>query len=582
MGRLARGGAVLASAIGRGTSCLSEKNDVMVARSAAWLRRYGFAVIVYLGVTWLTDAYLMGDSIWYANDILASRLWEFGHLLWRPLGWLVSQVFMPFSRPMVEADARANVIAILMALNWLAGLLSVFMLHSVVSKISQRAWVPHFATLAFVVSQGFLNFAQTGTSYLPGLSLLLLGMYLSIRDGDRADPSSRTGVPAGLALAGAVLLWFPYILSIPAGLAFPLAVFGIRGSQWRLVLRTAVACALGIVLMYGTVAASIGIYTFAGFQEWIVSSAHGITGVNGLPRMALGLARSFTNMGNDGIILKRFLLGDPYNPVSVWGVVQLSPWKVVLFYLFVGSMVIALLRSELGKRTLAILILSAIPNIAFAMSWQGGDIERYLPLYPFVFVSLSNALASDRSSALLKGIAFAFLASAAVSNIGVMAKSVLLHHQQQVMVRIKDLQPFLKPQSRVVTVKPHDEVWALCKNSPFHSICRSGFPWPHALVAPGSPWILRWREDFASLALSLWAEGGDVWASKRVFARRPRAEWNWAEGDDPGISWADIFVLFSRLEVGPSVGGDDGFALLLPSSKNRDALKEIARRHRPI
>ena len=60
-----------------------------------------------------------------------------------------------------------------------------------------------------------------------------------------------------------------------------------------------------------------------------------------------------------------------------------------------------------------------------------------------------------------------------------------------------------------------------------------------------------------------------MWIRKRVLAARPRPEWNWVEGADPRLSWAGIHTFFSRLDVGQSIGDDDGFALLLSSPNNR-------------
>ena len=151
-------------------------------RWSAWFRRYSLVLVAYLGATWVTDAHFMGDTVGYAEAILASRLGEFGHVLWYPLGWSLSQLFMLASRFMVAADARTYVIMTLMTISWLAGLLSVFMLHGLVRRISEREWVANVATTGLIFSQGFLNFAHTGCSYVPGLSLLLTGIYLSATD----------------------------------------------------------------------------------------------------------------------------------------------------------------------------------------------------------------------------------------------------------------------------------------------------------------------------------------------------------------------------------------------------------------
>src|SRR2546427_759819 len=121
-------------------------------------------------------------------------------------------------------------------------------------------------------SQGFLNFAQTGCSYVPGLSLLLLAIYLSVTGGEKPEPSSTRAWGARVTLAGAVGLWFPYVLSVPAALASPLLVFTPDRRRWRFVGQGAVAFALASAVMYGAAAVLQGIYTVAGFTEWIASN----------------------------------------------------------------------------------------------------------------------------------------------------------------------------------------------------------------------------------------------------------------------------------------------------------------------
>ncbi len=549
------------------------KRTVVPLRWRAWFRRYSLILLVYLGATFVTHAHFMGDTVGYAQAILASRFGEFGHLLWYPLGWSLSKLWMLASRPMVAEDARTNVIMTLITISWLAGLLSVFMLHGVVRKISRQEWVANVAAIGLIFSQAFLNYAQTGSSYVPGLSLLLVGIYLSVAGGETPEQSFGKGWGAGVALAGAVGLWFNYVLAVPAALASPLLVLGPDKRTWRFVRQGAVAFALAAALMYGSAALLQGIHTVAGLKEWIVSSAHGITGSNGVPRMVLGLSRSFINMGNDGTIFKRFVVHDPLNPVSLSAMFRLGLWKLILFYLLLGAIALMLMRSQRSKRILGLLVLNGIPVLAFAVLWEGGGIERYLPLYPVFFVSLAYCLSRDRSSPAFKVVVVAFLAVATVSNVGVMATPVLAHRQNQMVMRIKDLLPLLKPQSLVITVNQQDEVWAFYWSFPLHPINRAGSLSVQHLVEPGTNQALQWRHGFASRTFSVWSASGDVWVSKRVLSPHPRPEWAWVEGSDPRVSWTEIYGSFSRLEMGRSVGGGDGFVLLLSSPKNRESLR---------
>ena len=74
----------------------------------------------------------------------------------------------------------------------------------------------------------------------------------------------------------------------------------------------------------------------------------------------------------------------------------------------------------------------------------------------------------------------------------------------------------------------------------------------------------------------VWDNGGDVWISDRVFSERPLREWNWIEGADRNLSWKEFNAFFSQMEMGDTVGGQDGFRLLRTSERNRSLLTGIA------
>jgi len=102
-----------------------------------------------------------------------------------------------------------------------------------------------------------------------------------------------------------------------------------------------------------------------------------VAGVRGVRRTIFGFAHSFIDLGKDGVLFKRFLLHDPYNPVSLRQLVRLSLWKLALFYAVVLAIATRLARSG-RSNVLAICALSAGPVLVFAVFWFGGDIERYL------------------------------------------------------------------------------------------------------------------------------------------------------------------------------------------------------------
>jgi FtsH-binding integral membrane protein len=191
---------------------------------------------IYALATWLTDAYFMGDTPGYVASIRAHEnggtyiwdnpFWEFGHLLWRPAGHLAFHLLRPLTTLSVGADERLQVTLALMWVNWVAGLACVLLLRRLLSRVAHRTWIVVLLTIIFVMSNAFLDYAQTGCAYVPGLALLLLGLYLLARSSSDSDRAGRwltlDVLVAGASLAGAVCLWFPYVLVVPAALATPL------------------------------------------------------------------------------------------------------------------------------------------------------------------------------------------------------------------------------------------------------------------------------------------------------------------------------------------------------------------------
>src|ERR687889_167414 len=108
-------------------------------------------------------------------------------------------------------------------------------MHALVRRVCHATWVAYLTTVAFIFSQAFLNYTQTGCSYVPGLAFLLLGIYLLVRDGERVEHLWRTALLAGLAFAVAVGLWVPYLWAVPAAVAAPLALYSWKARrQWQL------------------------------------------------------------------------------------------------------------------------------------------------------------------------------------------------------------------------------------------------------------------------------------------------------------------------------------------------------------
>ena len=79
-----------------------ERSGLPRVQICSGLRPYAYVSGVYVFSTWLTRPFLQGDTSDYAASIVAQmrggyyEFWEFGHLLWRPLGWLAFRVSNSF------------------------------------------------------------------------------------------------------------------------------------------------------------------------------------------------------------------------------------------------------------------------------------------------------------------------------------------------------------------------------------------------------------------------------------------------------------------------------------------------------
>jgi hypothetical protein len=133
----------------------------------------------------------------------------------------------------------------------------------------------------------------------------------------------------------------------------------------------------------------------------------------------------------------------------------------------------------------------------------------------------------------------------------------------------------LKPESRVATTHLQDELNSFTRDFLFNPINRNGNLRYSPVIAMNATDGDRWRSNFASVVNEVWSRGGDMWVSKRLITERPRPEWAWVEGDDPRISWNDLYKFFSQFEFNQSAGGEDGFLLLEPTERNSHILKSI-------
>src|SRR4029453_1519583 len=132
------------------------------------------------------------------------------------------------------------------------------------------------------------------------------GMWLLVRDEWPAAPE-RTALAAGVALFASVGLWFTFVFPVPAALLGPALLYGVNARRLKLAVSTGVVLALLVLITFGIGGHATGIRSLDGVKVWINEAAHGVRGMQGVPRMIFGLARSFIDTGSDGPLAKAYL-----------------------------------------------------------------------------------------------------------------------------------------------------------------------------------------------------------------------------------------------------------------------------------
>jgi hypothetical protein len=541
------------------------------------LRAYLTWSAAYALVAHFTGAYFMADTVNFVADVynyqlgIRDRLWEFGHLFWRPLGWIFLQICEVLVGSVTGPELNVLLTRIFVALNWFAGLACILLLRAVLRQFSIRPMVVTCTTAALLFSNAFLNYIHSGSSYIPGLAFLLAAFYLLALQietrGSILQPFS-----AALMLAIAVCLWFPYIFAVPGVLAIPLFRHYGNPSRWAFTIRVASCTLILGLVFYGSVLVCNGLFNVHDIYQWVTAESRAVGGVGGPARAIFGVARSFINMGNDGVFFKRFLLHDPYNPVSFFDLLRLSFVKFLLFY---SVLVLVFSRLVSNPRIFWMCLVTAIPVLAFAVFWHGGDTERYLPLYPVFFVGLAHFVDDNRTPVYFKWLAGTLLLVSIVSNCGATSSFLLDREQRQAEERIKDVLPLLKPHSRLVLVDIHDELENFGRSFPFDPVVRGQMLRTYPVLNPGTVQTLHWRQDLMSVVLNVWMSHGDIWVSGRILEPRPHRDWNWVEGDDPRVTWSMVHSFFTQLDYSRSVGNGDGFLLLPPTAKNEAIIRSL-------
>lgn len=550
----------------------------------------GAAVIAYLILSAITHAHLTGDAPMYVTSI-SDRLhgvrnprdfWDAGHLLWRPAGYAIARILEGVSAPVLGATSTPEATEILIILSWVGGALSSLLLPLWLTRRGVGHVAAVASTLAITGANGFLFYFQSGTSYIPGLACLVAALLALDHERSSRALEAASGVVAGIAAALAVLFWLPYVLALPAILLAPLIFEGADRPSIRTTTWAVLTCACVGLGVYGAVMAHLHIASPSAFLTWLSEASHGITGVGGVRRAVFGFSRSFFDMGTDGTLMKRYLLHDPYNPVSLGALLRGSLYKFFFFYLTLAILLWGLWRSR-AHRVMTFCVLAAVPVLGFAVFWQGGDTERYFPLYPAFALALGVCLTgSPRATIARRVVPAALVALMLVVNVPVYSKQAFAARAETLERRISMFTDATLPLNSLVVIP----IWS----DPLVVYYASGAAHPpplgsrvplYGLLQPGTESAPAWRQEFAVRATRSLASRSRVWVSRRLVSARPASDWGWTEGDDPRLAWADFPSFFSRFDLTSASGGNDGYVELLPTPHNLVLLREALPKSSP-
>jgi len=560
------------------TKVASRVDDAVLAQG--WVMP-ALATSVYVMLLLVTRTLDQGDTSVYADSLVhhlrgaRGALWEFGHPLWRPLAYAVFALVHSNAAVSTDGVLYGEAVHVLTWLSALGGAIAVLTFQSWLRRLGVARGVAFGATVAFTASSAFLASAQTGSAYVPALAALLVALHALA--GDESVSERRTIVVASLGLAGAVLFWFPMVLVAPAAALSMLIFRGDSRRRRRVALAVCVYSGLITVAVYAPIALLAGVRSVDGFRTWMQEASHNIRGIGGVERAIVGFARSLANMDRLGLVAKRYLVGDPFNPSTMGDVARAGLARLVLFYLLVAAMTLLLARRARTRRALWLLAATAFPVVAFALMWQAGDLERYLALFPAIFLAVALALMCLEGR--VRAIATAAVPLAfVVVNVPSISRARASEECQLLSARLASVPR--REGTPTVILTPHelDEIVTYRNRCASADLVRARTaPMVFGLVMANNEKAVAWRDTLAVRARRAWADGGRVWISRRAFMPTPLRSWKWAEGDDPRITWRDFPEFFEELEVGSPVGGQDGFVEVLPTAKTRAAIERLRR-----
>lgn len=548
---------------------------------------------VYASMLLITRPLSFGDTIFYVQTILASgahpdangvrSLFDFGHLLWRPLGWAVFEFLKTISVLGLGGGERILIAKILICISVVSGAIATALLHMISRDLGLRPSASFVLCATFIFSNAVIYAAQTGLSYMLGLAFLMAALWFTMRRTPMDTKSIDRGLWwGGIFVALSAASWFPFILVAPA-IALAAAVpwdnpelFSI--SRLSLIRAGKLTCASGAaaIIIFGAAARVLHINSVGGIKAWVSESSHGWRQSSNLLRLGMGIPRCCVALKDDaGIIWKRFFFHDPYAPVRLHEFLQGSLMLMVIFYSALLLLLYTLSRSTRGKVLLFLLTSAALPVVYFSVfMFEPGSIERFLPLFPFYFVALGHQLDCAWPNRKQRILGFIYPVVLIVFSLATYNDWSVERHWEPAQSRLEALSRQLPSESTVALLANWDDLFLFAKDNLLHdTFSQSLNLW--IVLQPAHERIFTWRQRFAARVLEAWQEQTEMWLSERLLAKAPLPEWGWVEGDDRAIRWVEVPEFCRQFQYDKKIGEADGFVRLARTESNQILLERV-------
>ncbi len=551
-----------------------------------WLSVALGAYLVSLLVT-RPDTYM--DTFNYAKHIVDHRaglldgandpFWDFGHPLWRPLGYFVYVCFGGVLNAMFGGNQILAAGAALIVWSIAGGLLSVVFLYLLVARLTGQAAAAAVASLGMIFCHSLMNFKLSGCAPAVGIGCQIAGFYFLYQALQPETGAQWRGLAAGAFLGLSVALWFPFVLPLPGYLCFALLwkdeTTALRPMERLRLVGLGVLGGTALVLsVYLPVMAFRQIHSVGQFRQWVETSRYGIEVSRGFSRVLFSIPRGFFLLGADNNIMKRVLLRVPGAPISAADVLS-AVWKPVAVYLTLAVVAFRLSTSDRGRRLLVCLAAAWIPLILFAaLLFDPSPPERYLGAFPFLFCAFGVIWAMGPQVRFSRAVLATIIVTMALYNTWEMWRFRRVPNEDRIVARLNSLNAHLTNNDLVLVPSYLDDTLRFIDNRPFHPASRFRFAFKGA-VPIGSVYSAHWQPYEAADILRSLSNGGRVWISSRLLQKVPSPEW-WIEGDENRVRWADVTAFYGSLnEINP-VGDKDGFVEVERSSQNEETLRRIA------